>query len=320
MIFLVALFSAISAFFIALLAIVYLQRAYSLDVFHRLRRHYSEDTSAKGGEAQSLIEKLYGVVQRIAKPFAKFDFSQLVELKLKQAGIPLLGAEFIVIELIAAGAAGLVTYLLILDVRAALVGTAIAPAILWAVILIRIDNRRDSFTEQLSDCLTTVSNALRAGYSFQQSMEVIAKEMEPPISEEFARVTTDIAMGINLEDALEQMARRINSSDFDLVVTAVLIQREVGGNLAQVLDSISDTINERIRMKREIRALTAQGRLSAIVLLVLPFAVGAGMYFLNHDNFMILFEDEMGQMAMVGAIIMEIIGVFVIKKIIEIDV
>ena len=116
------------------------------------------------------------------------------------------------------------------------------------------------------------------------------------------------------------MARRINSSDFDLVVTAVLIQREVGGNLAQVLDSISDTINERIRMKREIRALTAQGRLSAIVLLVLPFAVGAGMYFLNHDNFMILFEDEMGQMAMVGAIIMEIIGVFVIKKIIEIDV
>ena len=144
--------------------------------------------------------------------------------------------------------------------------------------------------------------------------------MEPPISEEFARVTTDVSMGINLEDALEQMARRVESSDFDLVVTAVLIQREVGGNLAQVLDSISDTINERIRMKREINALTAQGRLSAMVLLALPFAVGAGMYFLNHDNFMILFEDEMGQMAMIGAVIMEVIGVFVIKKIIEIDV
>jgi len=320
MIFLVALFSAISTFFIALLVIVYLRNTYSLDVFHRLRRHYSEDTSAKGGEAQGLIVKLYGVVQRIAKPFVKFNFSQLVETKMKQAGVPLLGAEFIVIELIAAGAAGLGTYLLTLDERIALVGMAIAPVLLWAVILIRIDNRRESFTEQLSDCLTTVSNALRAGYSFQQSMEVIAKEMEPPISEEFARVTTDISMGINLEDALEQMARRVNSSDFDLVVTAVLIQREVGGNLAQVLDSISDTINERIRMKREIRALTAQGRLSAIILLLLPFVVGAGMYFLNHDNFMILFEDEMGQMAMVVAIIMEIIGVFVIKKIIEIDV
>ena len=320
MIFPIALFSAVLTFFIVLLVMIYLKKTRSLDVFHRLRRHYSEGTSAKGGDSESLVTKIYGVVQRIAKPFAKLNFSQLIENKMRQAGVPLLGAEFIVIELMAAGVAGLLTYLLTLDERVTLVGMAIVPIILWTVILIRIDNRRESFTEQLSDCLTTVSNALRAGYSFQQAMEVIAKEMEPPISEEFARVTTDISMGINLEDALEQMAHRVESSDFDLVVTAVLIQREVGGNLAQVLDSIGDTINERIRMKREIRALTAQGRLSALVLLALPFVVGAGMYFLNHDNFMLLFEDEMGQMAMIGAVIMELIGVFVIKKIIEIDI
>ena len=319
MIFFVALSTAITTFFMVLALIVYLRKKYGLDLFRRLRRHYSEE-NVKGGEVESLGVRLYGLIKKISKPLARWNFAQLIETKLKQAGIPLLGSEFIVVELLLGGAAVIAIYMLTLDNGVSLIGLVVAPLLMWGVVLIRIDNRRESFTEQLSDCLTTVSNALRAGYSFQQAMDVIAKEMEPPISEEFARVTADISMGINLEDALEQMARRVDSSDFDLVVTAVLIQREVGGNLAQVLDSIGDTINERIRMKREIHALTAQGRLSALVLLALPFVVGAGMYFLNHDNFMILFEDEMGRMAMGGAVIMEVIGIFVIKNIVDIDV
>ena len=319
MILLAAFFMAISTFFTVLLIIIYLQKTRSVDLFRRLRRHYSEEI-VKGGDDESFSAKLYKLIQQLAKPLTNLNFAQRIELKLRQAGLPLLGSEFIVIAALISAVTGALLYLLTLTYQVAIAGVFAVLAALWAVVMILIGNRRDSFTEQLGDCLTTVSNALRAGYSFQQAVEVIAKEMEPPISSEFAHVSADISMGINLEDALEQMARRIESSDFDLVVTAVLIQREVGGNLAQVLDSISDTINERIRMKREIRSLTAQGRMSAMVLLALPFAVAAFMYFFNHDNFMMLFEDELGQIAVGVSFVMEVIGIFVIKNIVDIEV
>ena len=144
--------------------------------------------------------------------------------------------------------------------------------------------------------------------------------MEPPISTEFERVMTDIAMGVTLEDALEQMNNRVGSTDFDLVVTAVLIQREVGGNLAQILDTISDTINERIRMKREIKALTAQGRFSSWILILLPFAVAVFCWIFNHDQMQVFVEEEAGHIAVAAAIIMEIVGFILIQNIVDIEV
>ena len=113
---------------------------------------------------------------------------------------------------------------------------------------------------------------------------------------------------------------RVASPDFDLVVTAVLIQREVGGNLAQILDTISETINERIRMKREINALTAQGRFSAWVLILLPFVVAIFCYFFNHDQTMMLFTEESGRIALAAALIMEIVGYVVIQRIVDIEI
>ena len=131
---------------------------------------------------------------------------------------------------------------------------------------------------------------------------------------------TDITMGVTLEGALEQMNKRVGSADFDLVVTAVLIQREVGGNLAQILDTISDTINERIRMKREINSLTAQGRLSSWVLIALPFAMTVFCWTFNHDQMMVFIEEDIGHYAALFAVIMEIIGYVVIQKIVDIEV
>ena len=183
-----------------------------------------------------------------------------------------------------------------------------------------IRKRKNSFTEQLGDCLVTVANALRAGYSFQQAMEVIANEMESPISQEFAKLTTDIKMGVPLESALNQMEKRVDSSDFTLVATAVLIQREVGGNLAQILDTISDTIMERIRMKREINALTAQGRFSAVILVIQPFAMGLFMFTVNPDQIMLLFQEPAGQIAVGVSIIMDIIGYLIIQRIVNIEI
>ena len=160
--------------------------------------------------------------------------------------------------------------------------------------------------------------ALRSVYIYKQARDVVTKEREPPISSEFERMSTDVAMGVALEDAMEQMNKRVGSADFDLVVTAVLIQREIGGNLAQILDTISETIQERIRMKREIKALTAQGRFSAIVLLMLPFAMAAFCWIFNSEQMQVFVTEEAGRIALAVAIILELIGYVVIQRIVDI--
>lgn len=319
MILLLSALSALITFFIVVLFFLQLNRTGSTDVFYRLRRHYrSEDILDDSND--NFLNRIYRFIKKLAKPLANWNLAQIAEKRLHQAGIPLLGSEFIVMVILASAAIFIAVYMVTLEQRIALIFALLLPLITWTFLLVLIRKRRAAFTEQLSDCLTTVANALRAGYSFQQAVDVVAKEMEPPISVEFNRVSNDVSMGINLDDALEQMAKRVESSDFDLVVTAVLIQREIGGNLAQVLDSISDTIIERIRMKREIQALTAQGRLSAVVLLLLPFFVGAFMYIFNHDQFILLLEEPSGQIALAVSLVLEVIGIFIIKKIIDIDV
>ena len=319
MIILLSAFSALITFFIVVLFFLYLNRTRSTDIFYRLRRHYNEGDLLDDSQ-DNFLNRVYHFIKKVAKPLATWNLARITEKRLHQAGLPLLGSEFIVMVLLASAVLYIAVYMVTLEQRIAFFVALLLPFAVWTFLLVLINKRRTAFTEQLSDCLTTVSNALRAGYSFQQAVDVVAKEMEPPISVEFARVSNDVSMGINLDEALEQMAKRVESSDFDLVVTAVLIQREIGGNLAQVLDSISDTIIERIRMKREILALTAQGRLSALILVLLPFFVGAFMYLFNHDQFILLLEEPSGQIALAISLVMEVIGIFVIKKIVDIDV
>ena len=295
-----------------------MRRRQSVDIFHRLR-NYNLIESGKHQDKEDIVRRFYLFIQRTAKPIADWNISKKLDFKLKQAGIPIFGAEFVVITLIISAFAATFFYIVSFNTMAVPIAVFGVPMFLAIVIRRRISKRRESFTEQLGDCLTTVSNALRAGYSFQQAMDVVAREMEPPMSSEFERVTTDVAMGVTLEEALEQMNTRVGSPDFDLVVTAVLIQREIGGNLAQILDTISYTINERIRMKREISALTAQGRFSAWVLLVLPFVVAIFCWFFNHDQMMLFVTEEIGRIAMAVALIMEIIGFIIIQKIVDIE-
>lgn len=308
------------AFWISLaFGYLYRKSGKKVNLFHRMRRHSNVQLIKKDFVQEALQLRFLKFIKRIAKPLVDRNFAQSIEYKLNQAGIPIYGGEFIIINLIAMLTVGVLIGLVTFDVKIAIGAAALVPVIIWFFVMMLISKRLNSFTEQLGDCLITISNALRAGYSFQQTIEVIAKEMEPPIGDEFARMNQDIVMGVPLEEALETANKRIGSSDFELVVTAVLIQREVGGNLAQVLDNISYTIMERIRMRREILALTAQGRLSAAVLLGLPFAVGAAMYVINHDAFVAMFEDPMGQMAVGGSLVLEFIGFLIIRRIVDID-
>lgn len=131
-------------------------------------------------------------------------------------------------------------------------------------------------------------------------------------------VVNEVNLGNTLESALDNMQRRVASPDFELVVTAVLIQRQVGGDLASILDTISETIAERIRMRREVMTLTVQGRLSGLVLALIPIAVGMAMEIINPNYLRPLFTDELGRMFVVGAIVLEIIGFLIIRKIVDI--
>jgi tight adherence protein B len=165
-----------------------------------------------------------------------------------------------------------------------------------------------------------VANALRAGFSFLQAMEMISKEMEPPISEEFMHVMRDINLGATVERALDDMDKRVGSPDFSLVVTAVLIQQQVGGDLAQILDTISETIQDRIRMRREVKTLTTQGRMSGWILILTPIALALFMTSSDPNYLDPLFKNPIGQMILVATIVMEIIGAIVIKRIVDIEV
>ena len=307
-------------FFVTISTIIMsVRKSKSLNLFYRMRKLNIIVENKKNTKSEEILTFAYGIIKRISQPLVEKNLGQSLEYKLKQAGLPLLGGEFIIISAVGMILVGLLVLSMTLNFKMAILASVSVPVILWIIVLILINRRLESFTSQLGDCLITISNALRAGYSFQQAVEIISTEMEPPISDEFSQLYHEISMGVRLEDALENTNRRVGSADFELVVTAVLIQREVGGNLAQILDNISDTIRERIRMKREILTLTAQGRFSAIVLLALPFAAGAAMYFLNHDNFMLLFEEPMGQIAIGVSIIMEVVGFFIIRRIVDID-
>ena len=191
----------------------------------------------------------------------------------------------------------------------------------------RKGGRLNAFNKQLPDTITLIANALRAGSSFLQAIELVVRESRPPISTEFSRVIREVNLGLPFDQALENMVRRVRSDDLELMATAISIQHQVGGNLAEILDSISYTIRERIRIKGEIRTLTAQQRLSGYVVGFLPIGL-AGFLFIAAPGFM----DPMfanppaiaglpaGVIILVFGGIMMFIGFMLIRKIVDIEV
>ena len=214
----------------------------------------------------------------------------------------------------------------------AIIGRSVGFGILSGVIgimipplyVLRLQKRRlKLFDQQLGDMLNLVVNGLRAGFSTLQAMEAVSRELPAPISDEFHRVVQEIQLGIPMEEALFHLLRRINSDDLDLVVTAINVQREVGGNLAVILDTISYTIRERVRIKGEISALTAQGQATAWVISALPVLLSVLLFLINRDYIMTFLESEnrvCGIIMLVSAAIMIVLGFAITQKIVRIDI
>ena len=271
-------------------------------------------------EEKDLSDSLKEALQKGARLIQKVHRSSSLDLKMLQAGLPILGSEFLIIELVAAIIAFVFAGLLTMQLPVAILAFLFMPLVGWMLLQMKIRKRRKDFVNQLGDMLSMVASALRAGFSFVQAVEIVSKEMAAPMSVEISKLIREINVGVPMETALEDINRRVECPEFELITTAVLIQRQVGGNLAQILDNISDTINERIRMKREVLALTAQGRMSAVVLALLPMALAAFLFSVHHDYFDPLLESPMGKVAIGIALLMELLGYLVIKKIVDIDV
>lgn len=263
---------------------------------------------------------LYSCIEAIAKALGRLQHGRRIELLMQQADWPIRGTEFEAILLLWGGLVGLITFLVTLKGAMFFAGALAGILMGLALLGLRIRRRRKKFTNQLGDMLTMVANALRAGFSFMQAFELISREMDAPMGREVQLVVNEVNLGNTLESALDNMQRRVASPDFELVVTAVLIQRQVGGDLASILDTISETIAERVRMRREVMTLTAQGRASALVVSCIPIGLAAAVSILNPNYLKPLIETELGRMFIVAAVILQLIGFIVIHRIVDIEI
>lgn len=177
--------------------------------------------------------------------------------------------------------------------------------------------REELFNKQLSESLVIMGNSLRGGFTFLQAMESVATDMQPPISSEFAKVIREIHFGVKQDAALTHMVERAKSKDLELLVSAVLTSQQVGSNLSEILDTISETIGDRIKIKQEIRVLTSQGRISGIIIGALPIVIILAIMVLNPEYFAGFFESFIGKILIALSIVLEVIGFAVINKIVD---
>ncbi|MGQ9556959.1 MAG: type II secretion system F family protein [Desulfurispora sp.] len=260
------------------------------------------------------------LLTRLAPLFSRLSISQRLENQLTTADIPLRGEEFLLQALLIGGSVFLVLLLLLKQPALALASGLTALLIPFLMLNMARQKRLSKMNSQISDALVIMANSLRSGFSFLQAMDMVRRELPDPISKEFGRTFQEISLGNQVEDALLNLTRRVQSEDLDLVVTAVLIQRQVGGNLAEILDNIANTIRERVRIKGQIRSITAQGRISGLVISLLPLGLAGIMLAVNPEYIMTLFKSKAGLGLLAGAVVSEITGILTIRKIVQIEV
>jgi tight adherence protein B len=252
---------------------------------------------------------------------ASTGFAQNLSTQLARANLKLTPGEYMMLTITSILGTGLLAYLLLhRNVILTFAGLVLGFFLPRFYVKFRQAQRMKAFNNQLGDAINLLANGLRSGYSLLQAMDAVGREMPPPMSEEFQRVVREIGLGISYERAMNNMLRRIPSDDLDLMITAINVQHEVGGNLAEILETISHTIRERIRIKGEIRVLTAQGMISGYVISFLPLGLGIILYAMNPEYIGAMFEEPCGWLMIAVGTISTTIGYIAIRKIVNIEV
>ena len=261
------------------------------------------------------VERLYGTTDRL---FGGTRLWQGLARMAERAHVGWRPSEIVAWSIAAAIAAALVVQLLVSNVLLAVIA-GVAASLMPLMTLSRKGSRRmRAFDEQLPDVLLTMAGALKVGQSFNNSMKSIVDEGLAPASEEFGRVMAETRLGRPMDEALLAMADRIQSDDLRFVLMSVTIQRQVGGSLGELFQTVSDTVRERQQFRRKVRALTAMGRASAYLLLALPFVTAALIGLIGNGYISTLFTTTIGRVLVIGMLVLMVIGTFVIRKIVDI--
>lgn len=297
-------------------SVFFSQRA---NVVQRLKV-YTNDEAAYGKDDISLKEAALNLIGFLGSKFQGNNYMDKKKRKLNQAYIRLRVEEFVGISLILALLAFVLLYLLTKLVPLALLGL-IFGFVLPDLLVNSIKSKRgEKLNSQLPEALDILSNGLRAGLSFTQAMSVASQELESPIKDEFSKVVRDNSLGMSLEKALQDFSDRTDDEDIDMLIIALIIQRKVGGNLTEILDTIAATIRDRVRIRGEVKTLTAQGKMSAIIISLLPVGVALMIFIVNPSYMMELFQNKIGLILVGLALVMEVVGMYVLFKMTDIEV
>lgn len=271
-------------------------------------------------EEISFKEALLNAIGFLGKTVSRKNYMDRKQKNLNQAYISMRVEEFIGISLLLSIFSSFVIYISSKQIPVALIGLILGFVIPDIFVTMRRKKRIKQLSNQLPEALAILSNGLRAGFSFTQAMTVASNELESPIKDEFAKIVRDNSFGMSIDEALQNFSKRTDDEDVDMLVTALVIQRKVGGNLAEILDTISATIRDRMRIRGEVETLTAQGRLSAMIISLLPFGIAGIIFIINPEYIMQLFSNTFGVVLVVSAIFMQLIGMYLIMNMANIEI
>jgi tight adherence protein B len=247
-------------------------------------------------------------------------YSASLDERLEQAGVNILAGEYVAITVLCALGGALFAGLLVQNIIFVLLIAAFAGTIPYFWVARAHRKRQNLLVDQLADTLSILASSLRAGYSFLQALDTVSKEIGEPSAHEFQRVVAEIRLGRPIDDALTAMAARINSDDLKWAVIAINVQRQVGGNLAEVLDIVAATVRERGYLRRQVRVLSAEGTISVAILASIPFVIMLYLGIVNREYISLLFTRTVGLAMLAFAAILMTLGIWIMTRIVKIDV
>jgi tight adherence protein B len=283
----------------------------------RLAPHLATATGAKRKQERERLQAAAGLFRATERTFGHWKQWVALARMLERSDVPLRAVEFVYLTCGAGLAAGLVAGMLAKGSMTILAAMAGGGAVPWLVVWIKGKRRTKSFENQLPDILITLAASLKAGHSFKTGLQVIVDEGRAPASKELKRVLTEAQLGRPIDDSLSEMAVRLGSKNFEFVITAVTIQRQVGGSLAGLIDMVADTVRQRQQFAAKIKGLTAMGRAGAYVLMGLPFFVAAAITLLNREYMDPLYHSSTGHKLIFTMLAMMAFGSFILRRMVS---
>jgi tight adherence protein B len=313
---------AVAAFVYALFLLVTKDEGALSNVLQPYSEGYGTDGSDDDADDNSLatsalLQRAVAVTEQVAE---SQGYLSRTEAALERASLPLRAGEALFFYLIGVVVCTILAFVVLGNLVGGLVVGALVALIPPAAVAFLAGRRRRAFLQQLPDMLQLLAGTLRAGYSLMQGVEAVSQEVAEPMGKELRRVVTESRLGRPLEEALDGVAERMSSPDFAWAVMAIRIQREVGGNLSELLMTVAETMTQRERLRRDIQALTAEGRVSAYVLAILPIGLGVVMFFINPEYIGQLFETTLGNILLGLAIMGMVVGFLWMNRIIKIEI